>query len=985
MAEKNQIPTPPTSSSIHSSAAVSPSSPSKKGFFYKLLKRRAVLQASTTLGTLDNLLATRVLSARGPQYLLGDTSSVSRNRSLKRNNKSSSSGIDDNNTRPSTRGRRGISFSDSHPGTEIFATKSNAEPHRSRRSRSRSNSNAPNGNCIDNEKESIYNEEDVDNDTVDHFRGSDTASLGSSVDDSSSFGSLSDQTSETTIGERDKDEKIKFPSIVDKSGNDLSLGSEGDDTLPWLNLTYESLLFPKYIRNFRKNKHSPKILNNVFLAQELQFESKDVFHDFESNSIDSAEVNDFEKLNRLKSSLLKDGPRNVANKSGEIFVMEFSRDGKYLAAAGRDSTIKIWKVISSPLARLEFRNYEFENSENGKKCKSRDKTFRSASIFHQEPIRVLKGHRHSILSLDWSKNNFLISGSMDRTVKLWHVDRDECLDTFEHEDFVTCVKFHPLDDRFFLSGSLDNNARLWSILEKQVAYSKNLGDDVLITASSFTPDGKYCIIGGFNGSIYALETKGLYVIHRVEIKDRSLVHPFRNKNDNKITGIKVFKNSAPPKAILEKEPLAEWNFLITTNDSKIRLVNTSLKKLVTRFKGLTNVNSSIVANTSADYRYIICGSEDHWCYIWENNNTIINNRLKVALKDLMIEGKHHISDMHKHKKSEKEIEKGKGLSPLGPGDESSLIANENSSYATFHAHHSSVNVAMFAPLATTKLLESSDDVIYQLAKRGLEKKSTELLRSLSSEDEPENNYNDTSHGFIIVTTDDKGLIRIFRQDSGYKFRKALLDIYKHEKNHKNKQNEICSSPRINFETKNMNSKASSLKLDIGKKLTRRGKSLSSHNRCLPHKRGIERVKGYGFTTPNTSSEDLHPRGSDIPANVVASSALMTSANIHNQSSPHLLSSSEGSLHVTNELERPLQKDSSFNSQPQEEISRSNSHYTLATPVDENGPSINQHSNKSEVPRRDKKPPLIVRTKFDDDKSQHIDFQTPTTNSKLQHY
>ena len=127
---------------------------------------------------------------------------------------------------------------------------------------------------------------------------------------------------------------------------------------------------------------------------------------------------------------------------------------------------------------------------------------------------------------------------MDKTVKLWHVDRDRCLQTFEHEDFVTSVKFHPLDDRFFLSGSLDNGVRLWSVLENSVSYSKNLGDEVLITALEFSPDGLHCFVGGFNGSLFILETKGLFEVFRVEIKERSIVHPFVNKMVIKLLGSK---------------------------------------------------------------------------------------------------------------------------------------------------------------------------------------------------------------------------------------------------------------------------------------------------------------------------------------------------------------------------------------------------------------------------------------------------------------
>jgi WD40 repeat protein len=52
---------------------------------------------------------------------------------------------------------------------------------------------------------------------------------------------------------------------------------------------------------------------------------------------------------------------------------------------------------------------------------------------------------------------------MDKTVRLWHISRDECLCAFQHLDFVTSIAFHPRDDRFFLSDSLDCKLRLWNV------------------------------------------------------------------------------------------------------------------------------------------------------------------------------------------------------------------------------------------------------------------------------------------------------------------------------------------------------------------------------------------------------------------------------------------------------------------------------------------------------------------------------------------
>lgn len=554
-----------------------------------------------------------------------------------------------------------------------------------------------------------------------------------------------------------RNEKVEFPMY----GNSVAT----DEDLPWSGLTYEALVAPKYVRTARRSQKSPRVLENVFLAQELRCTPKEgEASDLESDddpdvSVDTGSINE-EKMQAMNPN--------------EVLVMEFSRDGKYLAVAGRDCRITVWKVISSPLSKLQFKNYEANRSDASREKKM--KVYNSAPVFHQEPVRVFEGHTSTILSLDWSKNNFLISGSMDRTVRLWNVERPGCLETFKHLDFVTAVQFHPNDDRFFLSGSLDNYVRLWSILESSVTYTKDLGDDVLVTTLTFTPYGNYCLVGGFNGSVFFLETKGLHVVERHELSQGSSTTPFRHKNNKKITGIKVFENESASDVSYDK--LSKYNILVTTNDSKIRLVDLRLKKVVTKFKGNSNSSSSIVASLSEDCRFIISASEDHWCYLWENDNSIINNKLHMAMKDIYLEGKNHINE--KHKKISKFLHENKIWRRLNFFEDSKghvYAANENNSYTSFHPHHTKVNVAMFAPESTKKLLEFSDDIIYDLVKRGpkLAKSGIYPPRRKKYTFSPSTGLD---QGYIIITSDTTGLIRVFRQDSAYYVRKSLVEIRK---------------------------------------------------------------------------------------------------------------------------------------------------------------------------------------------------------------
>lgn len=155
---------------------------------------------------------------------------------------------------------------------------------------------------------------------------------------------------------------------------------------------------------------------------------------------------------------------------------------------------------------------------------------------------------------------------MDKTVRLWHISRLECLCCFKHSDFVTSISFHPRDDRFFLAGSLDSRLRLWSIPDKSVAYWNRLPD--LITAVAFTPDGKTAIAGCLNGLCSFYETEGLKYHTQIHVRSSH----GRNAKGSKITGIQSL--NYPPEDLN-----AEVKLLITSNDSRVRLYNFRDKSL----------------------------------------------------------------------------------------------------------------------------------------------------------------------------------------------------------------------------------------------------------------------------------------------------------------------------------------------------------------------------------------------------------------------
>ncbi|XP_057746590.1 uncharacterized protein LOC130965845 [Arachis stenosperma] len=208
---------------------------------------------------------------------------------------------------------------------------------------------------------------------------------------------------------------------------------------------------------------------------------------------------------------------------GSIWSIRFSLDGRYLASAGEDCVIHVWQVVETErkgelllMEKPEDANVNMLFVMNGsperatlspskesslekrrrgrpsvsRKSLSLDQLVVPETVFAltEKPICSFEGHLDDVLDLSWSRSQHLLSSSMDKTVRLWQLSSKSCLKIFSHSDYVTCIQFNPVDDRYFISGSLDAKVRIWSIPDRQVVDWTDLHE--MVTAASYTPDGQ---------------------------------------------------------------------------------------------------------------------------------------------------------------------------------------------------------------------------------------------------------------------------------------------------------------------------------------------------------------------------------------------------------------------------------------------------------------------------------------------------------------
>ncbi|CAM4670791.1 hypothetical protein PO909_008390 [Leuciscus waleckii] len=208
-------------------------------------------------------------------------------------------------------------------------------------------------------------------------------------------------------------------------------------------------------------------------------------------------------------------------------------NGDHIVSASRDKTMKMWEVATGYCVKTFTGHREWVRmvrpNQDGTllaSC-SNDQTVRVWVVATKECKAELREHEHVVECISWapetahptiseatgSENKksgkpgpFLLSGSRDKTIKMWDISTGMCLMTLVgHDNWVRGVLFHP-GGRFVVSCADDKTLRIWDYKNKRCMKTL-CAHEHFVTSLDFHKTCPYVVTGSVDQTVKVWECR----------------------------------------------------------------------------------------------------------------------------------------------------------------------------------------------------------------------------------------------------------------------------------------------------------------------------------------------------------------------------------------------------------------------------------------------------------------------------------------------